>query len=71
MSNLANFDTRPDALERQVRAPFQISAHQGPAVQCEYSNLNYNILGSDFGRLSAVNPYARLHSKTKSSTRWG
>ncbi len=42
---LADFDDRPDASERQVRALSSLKINRPPGAKCEYSNLNYNILG--------------------------
>jgi CubicO group peptidase (beta-lactamase class C family) len=42
---LADFDDRPDATERQVRALSTLKLNHPPGSKCEYSNLNYNILG--------------------------
>jgi len=42
---LAEFDDRPDATERQVRALSMLKITRPVGSQSEYSNLNYNILG--------------------------
>jgi CubicO group peptidase (beta-lactamase class C family) len=42
---LADFDDRPDATERQVRALSTLELTRPVGAKCEYSNLNYNILG--------------------------
>jgi CubicO group peptidase (beta-lactamase class C family) len=42
---LADFDDRPDATERQVRALSTLRITRPVGSKCEYSNLNYNILG--------------------------
>jgi CubicO group peptidase (beta-lactamase class C family) len=42
---LANFDNRPDAIERQVRALSTTKLHHRVGEVVEYCNLNYNILG--------------------------
>jgi CubicO group peptidase (beta-lactamase class C family) len=42
---LTDFDDRPDANERQVRALSSLKITRLPGAKCEYSNLNYNILG--------------------------
>jgi CubicO group peptidase (beta-lactamase class C family) len=42
---LADFDDRPDATERQVRALSTLRLNHPPGTKWEYSNLNYNILG--------------------------
>jgi CubicO group peptidase (beta-lactamase class C family) len=41
----ADFDDRPDATERQVRALSRLKISRPVGSQCEYSNFNYNILG--------------------------
>jgi CubicO group peptidase (beta-lactamase class C family) len=45
MANLADFDNRPGALERQVRALSALVLKRPMGTQFEYSNLNYNVLG--------------------------
>jgi CubicO group peptidase (beta-lactamase class C family) len=42
---LSNFDGRPDATERQVRALARLKLTRPVGSKCEYSNLNYNVLG--------------------------
>jgi CubicO group peptidase (beta-lactamase class C family) len=42
---LADFDDRPDATERQVRALATLKITRPIGSKCEYSNLNYNVLG--------------------------
>jgi CubicO group peptidase (beta-lactamase class C family) len=42
---LADLDDRPDATERQVRALATLRITRPVGSKCEYSNLNYNILG--------------------------
>jgi CubicO group peptidase (beta-lactamase class C family) len=42
---LADFDDRPDAIERQVRALSNLKLSHPAGSKWEYSNLNYNILG--------------------------
>jgi CubicO group peptidase (beta-lactamase class C family) len=42
---LADFDDRPDATERQVRALATLELTRPVGSKCEYSNLNYNVLG--------------------------
>ena len=42
---LADFDDRPDATERQLRALSRLKITRPVGSQCEYSNFNYNILG--------------------------
>jgi CubicO group peptidase (beta-lactamase class C family) len=41
----ANFDDRPDATERQIRALSTLKINRPVGEKCEYSNFNYNILG--------------------------
>ncbi len=43
--NLANFDSRPDATERQVRALSTLVLSRPPGSAFEYCNTNYNLLG--------------------------
>jgi len=45
MVGLGNFDTRPDAAERQARALASLTLSHPAGAVCEYSNLNYNLLG--------------------------
>jgi CubicO group peptidase (beta-lactamase class C family) len=45
MTNLADFDSRPDAVERQVRALSALELTRPVGSAYEYSNLNYNVLG--------------------------
>jgi CubicO group peptidase (beta-lactamase class C family) len=42
---LADFDDRPDATERQARALSTLKLTRPVGAKCEYSNLNYNVLG--------------------------
>jgi CubicO group peptidase (beta-lactamase class C family) len=42
---LGDFDDSPDATERQVRALSTLKITRPVGSKCEYSNLNYNILG--------------------------
>jgi CubicO group peptidase (beta-lactamase class C family) len=42
---LDDFDDRPDATERQVRALSTLKLTRPVGSKCEYSNFNYNILG--------------------------
>jgi CubicO group peptidase (beta-lactamase class C family) len=42
---LADFDDRPDAAERQARALSSLKITHPVGEVCEYSNLNYNLLG--------------------------
>jgi len=45
MIPLADFDDRPDAVERQARALATFTPARSPGAAWEYSNLNYNLLG--------------------------
>jgi CubicO group peptidase (beta-lactamase class C family) len=45
MLNLADFDSRPDATERQMRALSTLKLPRPVGSAFEYSNLNYNLLG--------------------------
>jgi CubicO group peptidase (beta-lactamase class C family) len=45
MTNLADFDSRPDAAERQARALATVALVHPVGTTFEYSNLNYNLLG--------------------------
>lgn len=49
---LANFDDRPDAIERQVRALSTLKISRPVGSEVEYSNFNYNILGLIVERVS-------------------
>jgi CubicO group peptidase (beta-lactamase class C family) len=42
---LTDFDNHPDANERQVRALSRLKINHPVGSKCEYSNLNFNILG--------------------------
>ncbi|MDJ0756863.1 MAG: serine hydrolase domain-containing protein [Ardenticatenaceae bacterium] len=42
---LTNFDNRPNAMERQVRALSTLELARPVGKEFEYSNLNYNVLG--------------------------
>ncbi len=42
---LADFDDRPDAIERQVRALATLKISRPVGSEVEYSNFNYNVLG--------------------------
>ena len=42
---LADFDDNPDAAKRQVRALSKLKITRPVGSKCEYSNLNYNVLG--------------------------
>jgi CubicO group peptidase (beta-lactamase class C family) len=42
---LADYDDRPGAIERQVRALTTLKLTRPVGSKCEYSNFNYNILG--------------------------
>lgn len=45
LANLADFDNRSDATERQVRALSHLKLTRPVGSKFEYSNLNYNVLG--------------------------
>ncbi len=45
MANLDDFDSRPDATERQARALSTLKLTRPVGSKFEYSNLNYNLLG--------------------------
>ena len=45
MANLGDFDSRPDATERQVRALSTLKITRPVGSKFEYSNTNYNVLG--------------------------
>jgi CubicO group peptidase (beta-lactamase class C family) len=57
MANLGNFDHRPDAAERQVRALSTHKLTRSVGARFEYSNINYNILGLIVAAASGE-PYA-------------
>ena len=72
---LADFDDRPDATERQVRALSTLKLTRPVGSKCEYSNLNYNILGliveaasgesyADYIQNHIFNPLEMRHSYT-------
>jgi CubicO group peptidase (beta-lactamase class C family) len=54
---LADFDDRPGATERQVRALTSLKINRPVGSKCEYSNLNYNILGM-IVEVASGEPYA-------------
>jgi CubicO group peptidase (beta-lactamase class C family) len=54
---MADFDDSPDATERQVRALSTLKINRPVGSKCEYSNLNYNILGLIIETVSGE-PYA-------------
>ncbi len=71
---LADFDDRPDATERQVRALSTLKTNP-VGEKCEYSNLNYNVLGliietasgesyADYIKNHIFNPLGMSHSYT-------
>jgi len=76
---LANFDDRPDALERQVRALSTLKITHPVGSNVDYSNYNYNILGliievtsgesySDYIQKHVFDPLDMRHSfSTKSA----
>lgn len=49
---LADFDDRPDAIERQVRALSTLKINRPAGSEVEYSNFNYNVLGLIVERVS-------------------
>jgi CubicO group peptidase (beta-lactamase class C family) len=59
---LADFDDRPDAIERQVRALAGLKITRPVGTQWGYSNFNYNILGLIVETVSAE-PYADFIQK--------
>ena len=72
---LSDFDPRPDATERQVRALSRLKITRPVGAQCEYSNLNYNILGliveaasgasyADYIQSNIFDPLGMKHSYT-------
>ena len=75
MAALADFDSRPDATERQVRALSTLKLTRPVGSKWEYSNLNYNILGliveaasgelyADYVQNHIFNPLEMSHSYT-------
>lgn len=75
MANLADFDSRPDATERQVRALSTLKITRPVGSKFEYSNTNYNVLGliveaasgesySDYIQQHIFNPLDMSHSYT-------
>lgn len=72
---LADFDNRPDAAERQVRALSRLKITRPAGSKFEYSNLNYNVLGlivevasgevySDYIQNQLFGPLEMRHSYT-------
>jgi CubicO group peptidase (beta-lactamase class C family) len=72
---LADFDDRPDATERQVRALSMLKLTHPVGSMVEYSNLNYNILGliveaasgeryAEYIKNHIFNPLGMRHSYT-------
>jgi CubicO group peptidase (beta-lactamase class C family) len=70
---LADFDDHPDATERQVRALSTLKITRPVGSKCEYSNLNYNVLGliveaasgesyADYIQNHIFNPLGMSHS---------
>jgi len=70
---LADFDDRPDATERQVRALSTLNLTRPVGAKFEYSNTNYNILGlvveavsgqsyADYIQQHVFNPLKMRHS---------
>ena len=78
MANLADFDRRPDATQRQVRALSTLKLTRQVGSEFEYSNTNYNVLGliveaasgesySDYIQQHIFNPLDMSHSYTLKS----
>lgn len=72
---LADFDDRPDAIERQVRALSSLNLTSPVGSKVQYSNFNYNILGlvieaasgetyADYIQNHIFNPLGMRHSYT-------
>jgi CubicO group peptidase (beta-lactamase class C family) len=72
---LSDFDNHPGAIERQVRALSTISLNHQVGEVCEYSNLNFNVLGaiieatsgesySDYIQSHIFKPLKMIHSYT-------
>ena len=72
---LTDFDDRPDATERQARALSSLKLTRPVGAKCEYSNLNYNLLGliveaasgetySDYIQNHIFTPLGMRHSYT-------
>ncbi|CAG0998930.1 Protein flp [Anaerolineae bacterium] len=75
MANLADLDSRPDAIERQVRALATLDLTRPVGSKFEYSNTNYNVLGliveaasnesyADYIQNHLFNPLGMSHSYT-------
>lgn len=75
MANLDDFDSRPDATERQVRALSTLMLTRPVGSKFEYSNTNYNVLGliveaasgesyADYIQNHIFNPLGMSHSHT-------
>ncbi len=75
MANLADLDSRPDAIERQVRALATLKLTRPVGSKFEYSNTNYNVLGliveavsgesyADYIQNHIFNPLGMSHSYT-------
>jgi CubicO group peptidase (beta-lactamase class C family) len=75
MASLVDFDNRPGALERQVRALSALRLKRPVGSKFEYSNLNYNVLGliveaasgesyADYIQSHIFNPLEMHHSYT-------
>jgi CubicO group peptidase (beta-lactamase class C family) len=73
--NLADFDDSPDAAERQVRSLSGLKLAHPVGAACEYTNLNFNILGlivevtsgeayGDYIQGHIFNPLGMHHSYT-------
>jgi CubicO group peptidase (beta-lactamase class C family) len=76
---LADFDDSPDATERQVRALATLEISRPVGSKCEYSNLNYNVLGliveaasgasyAEYIQNHILNPLGMSHSYTSKAT---
>ena len=70
---LPDFDDRPDATERQVRSLSRLKITRPVGSKCEYSNMNYDILGliieaasgekyADYVQTHIFNPLEMHHS---------
>jgi CubicO group peptidase (beta-lactamase class C family) len=78
LANLGDFDDRPDAAERQVRALSRLKLTRPVGSKFEYSNTNYNVLGlivetasgesySDYIQQHIFDPLEMGHSYTSKS----
>jgi CubicO group peptidase (beta-lactamase class C family) len=82
MTNLADFDSRPGAVERQVRALATVELAHPVGSTFEYSNLNYNVLGliieaasgesyADYVQRHVFDPLGMTHSYTSQAAARG